>query len=99
VEEKYALVSRVVSALTTLLSPSPPPPRQTQPPFSRYMRTPACRNKVLHGAQGLDQGRVEGGKHNKAKCKVRYRSDKYRHPHVACVPLQLLAAAQDHDKE
>src|SRR6267154_4480726 len=97
---KYTLSSIRLHWHSPRFFPQPPLDKHKHP-FSRYM-TPACRSKVLHGAQGLDQGRVEGGKCNNEVYST-YRSDNRttsqgRHLHAACVPLQSLAAARVHDR-
>ena len=56
--EKFASVSTVHPPRFILQPPSTSTnARQRQQLYA----APACRNKVLHGVQGLDQGRVKGG--------------------------------------
>jgi hypothetical protein len=48
----------------------PNPPSTHTNTLQPLYATPACRSKVLHGVQGLDQGRGRGGE-NATKCTVR----------------------------
>jgi hypothetical protein len=76
VGEKLALVSTVHPPHFFLQTPS-----TNTNTLQLLYATPACRSEVWHGAQGLDQGRVEaGGKCDKAYST--YRSDYRTHPKI-----------------